>query len=109
VIDISKISCPLCSSPYPHITLRISGNGHTFPLTQGATVVGRAELGGSLKVSARHAVFRRLGPETWIESTGSNGTYRWNGSGWAKLPDKKPLLVQNGDLLRLGDVEVQLN
>jgi serine/threonine protein kinase len=109
VIDISKVSCPLCNSSFPHLTLQIRGNGHTIPLTQGATVVGRTELGGSMKASSRHVVFRRLGPETWIESLGSNGTYRWNGSAWTRLPDKKPLLVQNGDRLRFGDVEAQVN
>ena len=109
VIDVSKTTCPLCGSPFPHLTLRINGHGGALPLTNGATVIGRAELGGSMKVSVRHAVFRRVGPETWLESTGSNGTYRWNGSGWTKLPDRKPLLVQHGDRLRLGDVEVQLN
>jgi hypothetical protein len=109
VIDVSKVSCPLCGRPFPHLTLRIGGNGHLLPLANGATVIGRMELGGSAKVSARHAVFRRIGPETWLESTGSNGTYRWNGSRWTRLPDKKPLLVQGGDRLRLGDVEILLN
>ena len=27
---------------------------------------------------------------------------------WTRLPDRKPLLVQAGDRLRLGDIEVQL-
>lgn len=108
VIDVSKVACPLCRRPFPYLTLRITGNGYTLPLALGATVIGRAQLGGSVKVSARHAVFRRVGPETWLESTGSNGTYRWNGSGWTKLPDRKPVLVQSGDRLRLGDVEVAL-
>jgi pSer/pThr/pTyr-binding forkhead associated (FHA) protein len=61
-----------------------------------------------MKASGRHAIFRRIGPETWIESQGSNGTYRWTGSGWARLPDRKRLLVQSGDRLRLGDVDVDL-
>jgi len=108
VIDVSKTTCPLCGCIFPNLTLRINGHGSTLALSNGATVIGRAELGGSMKVSARHAIFRRVGPETWLESTGSNGTYRWNGSGWSKLPDRKPLLVQHGDRLRLGDVEAQL-
>lgn len=106
VIDVSKVKCPVCATPFSHLTLRF--NGHAIPLAKGATAVGRAELGGSMKVSLRHAVFRRVGPETWIESSGSNGTYRWNGSGWTRLPDRKPLLVQGGDRLKLGDVEARL-
>lgn len=108
VIDVSKVVCPLCGTPFPHLTLQINGHGGSIPLTNGATVIGRAELGGSMKVSGRHAVFRRIGPETWIESVGSNGTFRWNGSGWSRFPDKEPRLVQSGDLLRLGDVVGQL-
>lgn len=108
VIDVSKVACPLCGTAFPHLTLRVNGTGGSIPLSSGSTVVGRTELGGSQKVSARHAVFRRIGPETWIDSTGTNGSYRWNGSGWTKLPDRKPLLVQAGDRLRLGDLEVHL-
>jgi len=109
VIDASKVSCPLCKRSFPHLTLRIAANHSTIPLMHGATVVGRTELGGSQKVSARHAVFRRVGPETWLESTGGNGTYRWSGFKWIRLPDRKPLLVQSGDRLKLADVEVLLN
>jgi len=109
VIDVSKVLCPLCSRPFPHLTLRVSRNGHMFPLADGATVIGRKDLGGSMKVSSQHAVFRRVGPETWIETSGSNGTYRWNGSGWTQLPNRNPLLIQAGDRLKLGDIEIELN
>jgi len=109
VIDVSKVACPLCSVPFPHLTLRINGHGSAISLIKGSMVIGRAELEGSQRVSIRHAVFRRIGPETWLESTGSNGTYRLDGSKWVRLPDRKPMLVQAGDRLRLGDVEAQLN
>ena len=109
VIDVSKVACPLCGAPFPHLTLHIKSTGGAITLGNGSTPIGRAELGGSQKVSARHAVFRRVGPETWIESTGSNGSYRWNGSNWTRLPDRRSLLVQAGDRLRLGDVEVNVN
>lgn len=108
VIDVSKAACPLCGTFFQHLTLGINGGGVGFPLTSASTVVGRNELGGSQKVSRRHAVFRRVGPETWVESTGSNGTCRWNGTQWKRLPDRKWILLQPGDRLRLGDVEVQL-
>ena len=109
VIDVSKVACPMCGGPFPSLALRVNERGGLINLSSGATVIGRMELGGSLKVSARHAVFRRVGPETWLESTGSNGTYRWNGADWVRLPDRKPMLVQAGDRLRLGDVEVNVN
>ena len=109
VIDVSKTTCPLCDCQFPYLTLRINNHVDDLPLKNGSTIVGRTQLSGSMKVSARHAVFRRIGPETWIESTGSNGTYRWNGSGWIRLPDRKPMLVQKGDRLRLGDVEIQMS
>lgn len=109
VIDVSKVACPVCHNPFPYLALQVIGSGCSIALDQGSTAVGRADLGGSLKVSARHAVFRRIGPETWLESAGSNGTYRWNGSAWTKLPDKKPVLVQNGDRLKFGDIEARVN
>lgn len=111
VIDVSKTVCPydFCRKPFPHLTLRINGCGRSILLANGATVIGRNELAGSQKVSARHAIFRRIGPETWLESIGSNGTYRRNGGKWIRLPDRKSLLVQAGDHLRLADVEIQLN
>jgi hypothetical protein len=108
VVDVSKTACPLCRRPFPHLNLHISSIGRSISLMDGATVVGRVEVGGSMKTSSRHAIFRRIGPETWIEPRGTNGTYRWNGSGWTKLPDRRPLLVQNGDRLRFADVEAQL-
>jgi pSer/pThr/pTyr-binding forkhead associated (FHA) protein len=108
VVEVSKSACPLCKRPFPHLTLRSTSTLRAWPLDSGTVIVGRAELGGSLKVSARHATFRRVGPETWIESHSSNGTYRWDGSSWARLPEKRPLLVQSGDRLRLGDTEVHL-
>jgi serine/threonine protein kinase len=108
IIDVSKTTCPLCGRPFPHPTLRVNGSGRCLPLANGATMIGRAQLGGSMKVSTRHAVFRRVGPETWLESVGSNGTYRWNGTAWTRLPDKQPRLIQHGDRLRLGDVEIDV-
>jgi serine/threonine protein kinase len=109
VIDASKVVCPICKRPFPHLTLRITANHSVIPLDHGATVIGRTQLCGSPKASMRHAIFRRIGPELWIESIGQNGSYRWSGSGWVKLPDGKPLLVQNGDRLKFADVEVLLN
>jgi len=53
-----------------------------------------------------HAVFRRIGPQTWMESVGRNGTWRWSGSQWIRLPDKKPVLVQKNDQLKFADLEV---
>jgi len=109
VIDVSKVACPLCGKPFPHLTVQMKKHGGGVLLVQGSTVIGRAELGNSPKVSARHAIFRRVGPETWVESIGRNGTCRWNGAKWTRLPDGKSLPVQAGDRLRLGDIEVLLN
>jgi serine/threonine protein kinase len=108
VVDASKLACPLCGRQFPHLTMQMISSGKVLSLVSGSTTVGRAELGGSMKVSVRHAMFHRIGPETWIESVGTNGSYRWTRTGWCKLPDRKPVLLQNGDRLRLADVEVRL-
>ena len=83
--------------------------GMEYFLNQGAIVIGRKELSGSMKVSTRHAIFRKIGPQTQLESFGRNGTYRWNDSGWTRLQDAIPVFVQSGDRLRFADVEVQLS
>jgi serine/threonine protein kinase len=108
VVDVSKNVCPLCRRPFPHLMLR-TADGRTVSLERGSVSVGRNDLGGSMKVSALHAIFRRVGPETWIESLGSNGTCRWTGTTWVRLQNQKPILVQQGDWLMFGDVQGQLN
>jgi len=111
VADASKTVCPYrnCRRPFPHLTLKLEDKSIAIPLVDGATVVGRDQLGGASKVSAHHVVFRRIGPETLLESTGSNGTFRWNGSKWVRLPDRMPLLVQSGDRIRFADVAARLS
>ena len=103
-----KAVCPLCKIPYPTLEL-IAPNGVRVGLDSGAVPVGRNVFPGAVKVSARHAVFRRIGPETWLQSFGRNGTYRWSGSNWIRLPDGKPILVQKGDRLRFADLEVAVS
>lgn len=108
VVDVSKSACPLCKQPFPHLVLR-TADGRTISLERGSVSVGRNDLGGSTKASVLHAIFRRVGPQTWIESLGSNGTYRWTGAEWVRLQEQEPRLVQQGDWLRFGDVQAQLN
>jgi serine/threonine protein kinase len=108
VVDVSKSVCPLCKRPFPHLVLK-TVDGRSIPLERGSIGIGRNDLGGSMKVSVLHAIFRRVGPETSIESLGSNGTYRWTGTVWVRLPEQKPILVQQGDWLQFGDVRAQLN
>jgi len=107
IIDASKTACPLCRTPYPALAL-LAADGVRVPLDSGAVVVGRDLFRGAVKVSSLHAVFRRIGPDTWIQPHGRNGTYRWNGSGWTKLAEGKSYLVQRGDRLRFADLEVRL-
>ena len=65
-------------------------------------VFGRTDL-QSPKVSALHAVGRKLGQETRLQSHGRNGPFRWNGSQWQRL--EAEAILQRGDRLRLADVE----
>lgn len=107
VVDASKTSCPICKERYPTLNLHLPKMSD-ISIDRGATMIGRDTFGGAEKVSARHAIFRRIGPNTWMESLGRNGTYRLVGSDWKKLPDKKPVLVQKGDRLKFADQEVTL-
>jgi DNA-binding helix-hairpin-helix protein with protein kinase domain len=109
VIDTSKVTCPLCGNPYPVPTLIIGASGRKLALTSGSVTIGRSDLDNSLKVSSRHAIVRRVGPEAWLESVGRNGSFRRAGSSWIKLPDGRAVLLQSGDRLLLGDQEVYVS
>jgi len=104
LLDTSRTACPHCSAGYHALKLVLDGGG-TLLLDSGAVPVGRDQLGGSPQVSFRHAVFRRVGPETQCESFGRNGTYVRNGKVWHRLPEGKPVLILNGTRMRFGDVE----
>jgi hypothetical protein len=105
VLDASKNACPICRQAFP--TFKLVGAFGQIQLRDASTVVGRSNLGGSSKVSARHAVIRRHGPEYRLESKGQNGTRRW-ASDWIRLPDDQPVLIQAGDRLKFADVEAQV-
>lgn len=105
LVDTSKTACPACAAAFDDYDLRLL-DGRRIPVGGAAVPVGRALLGGSNKVSGTHAIFRKIGPELFVESLGRNGTFRSSGSAWVRLPDRMPILLFPGDRLRLGDVEV---
>lgn len=108
IVDSSKVECPLttCRKRFPDLRLRFKGRG--IPLNSGAVAVGRPDLGGANKVSTRHAVFHKIGPDTWMTAVGSNPTFRLAGGKWIQLANNTKLLVQKGDKLCFADVEVDL-
>lgn len=105
LMNPSLYQCEWCGSKFP--VLRLESPGGTTPLDHSGIVVGREEVGGSVRVSTRHAIFRRCGPDTLIEPIGLNPTLRI-------LPNGREILLEEnrqhavfaGDRLRLGDVEV---
>ncbi len=105
LVDASKTACPACAVAFDDYELRLA-DGRRIPVGAAAVPVGRSLLGGSTKVSGTHAVFRKIGPELFVESLGRNGTARSSGAGWVRLPDRTLILLFPGDRLRLGDVEV---
>ena len=108
IVDSSKVECPLttCRKKFPD--LRLVFKGREIPLNSAAVAVGRPDLGGAHKISARHAVFHKIGPDTWMTAVGSNPTFRLAGGKWIQLTNNMKLLVQKGDKLRFADVEVDL-
>ncbi|MRR11394.1 FHA domain-containing protein, partial [bacterium] len=105
LVDPSKTACPACGAIFPDWLLRLR-DGRVILIAQASVPVGRAQLDGSLKVSGTHAIFRKIGPDLLVESFGRNGTWRMNGHGWVRLPDRTPIILSGGDRLRLGDSEV---
>lgn len=104
--DTSRTQCLYCARTFPTLAV-ITPLGRTIPIRTAAEPVGRSLLGDET-VSDNHAVFRRLGPDTYIESIGRNGSYSWSGSGWQRLRDRFLIPVKPGDRLRLGRCEVRI-
>jgi len=102
-----SFACSHCKQTFPALYLHTLKGNH-IALDKAAVAIGREHIGGDPTVSARHAIFRRRGSLTFIESRGRNGTFRWDGTRWIHLPDDSPILVQDGDRLRLGSLEVEL-
>lgn len=105
IAEIGVNQCQICNQPFPHMIIEPRGTEIKIALNKASITIGRNQLGGSQKVSAQHAVFSRKGPATFIESIGRNGTFRWNGDSWTRLPDRKRLLVMENDILRFADTE----
>ena len=102
VFESTRNVCPVCRQPYPSLCLRTSKGKRIF-VNGGATVIGRADLGGAMTVSAKHAVLQRIGPEMWLEPQGMNGTYRWAGMKWFRLTDGQPVPLSANDRLSFAD------
>jgi len=107
VFESDRVVCSACGRPYPSFRL-VTAKGRRILLEKAVVPLGRAELGGAMTVSGHHAILRRIGPETWIESLGSNGTYRWTGREWFRLPEGKPILLSANDRLSFADQEVRV-
>lgn len=105
--DISKQVCMWCKKQYPHLRL-VLGNGTVLPLEQSSGLLGRNLLGGVPTVSEKHASYQRFGLRTVFKSFGSNGTYRYNGNTWVRLPDQKEITIEDGDQLRFADQEARV-
>jgi len=107
VVNPYSLVCSHCKRSFPDLQLCTS-DGTRIVLDRAAVAIGRENIAGDQTVSARHAIFRRRGPLTFVESRGRNGTSRWDGTKWVRLPGNSLIVVKDGDRLRLGSFEVQL-
>lgn len=107
IIDSGKVRCPIDRHPFPPMKLVTRDTGRTVNF-QRVACVGRSDLGGSNYVSGHHATVQQFGSGIMLESYGRNGTYRWNGRSWVRIPDHIPVVVRSGEKLRFADVEVMV-
>lgn len=105
--DAYSFCCPHCKMPFPKIVI-VAPAGRAIAIERAAVPIGRDTLDGNPTVSAQHAIFRRRGPVTYVESRGRNGTYRWDGTSWVRLPERTLIAVKAGDRLRFGELDVHL-
>lgn len=100
---VSRKYCPYCKKPFPSLALKIEKK--TIPLNGASVVIGRDKIRGSAHVSSKHAVFRKVGAETTLESLGQNGTFRKIHGKWTRLAQKKSVSIEAGDKVKFADVE----
>ncbi|MEQ8191348.1 MAG: hypothetical protein ABRQ39_25515 [Candidatus Eremiobacterota bacterium] len=105
--DIDKIACPDCGVKSPNLML-ITDSGIRIPVDSGRVLAGRDNLGGSLRVSSIHAVFRKEGFQTYVIPMGQNGTYSRVKNKFERLPDGVPVEVYDGDILRMADLTIRV-
>lgn len=105
--DAYSFHCPHCKTLFP-VLIIIPPAGRAIAIERAAVPIGRDTLDGNPTVSAQHAIFRRRGPVTYVESRGRNGTYRWDGKSWVRLPERTLIAVKAGDRLRFGELDVHL-
>jgi serine/threonine protein kinase len=107
ICSSSRTRCLYCSKSFPTLTIMPFSGGVEFPILSAALDVGRSFLNDDT-VSVHHAIFRKLGPDTYIESVGRNGTYRNSGGVWIRIPDHHLFQIKKGDQLRLGNCIVNI-
>lgn len=103
-IDPSQRICPYCNTPYPTLKLVFTNPRAELAVTSNGMPLGRAQL-KSDQVSRNHALLKKVGPETRLESFGSNGTYTKAKKKWIRLADRTSIPISKGQTLRFGDVE----
>jgi serine/threonine protein kinase len=105
VVDGGKFSCVQCHKLFP--AWRLTANGRTVATVQrGAVTIGRDDLGGDPRVSRRHAVLRRSGPDVLLEPRGP--TYRVEAKGLTALAANREHRLSPGERIMFGSVEARL-
>jgi len=102
--DVSRQACPYCRACFP--AWEVAAPGVRVRLDGPTRVLGRAELGGSPKISKQHWVFRRAGPALSCESIGLNPTRLIRGGAEKALNRGESVALESGDRLRIADVEI---
>lgn len=103
--DATKHSCPACRQRYPVLAL-VGDRSRPVVIDRPTRIVGRGEW-GSPRISARHAVLRRIGPMSSIEPKGRNPTWQWHEErGWERMEQDTDHPLEEHDRIRLADVEL---
>lgn len=105
--DHAKAMCPYCNRPFPTLKI-VTPSGRHIVINSTEVVVGRADLGGSKVISRRHAYFRKLGPDVYVQNAGKLPMFRLNGHGLERLDDHVLTPIEHGQRLRVADVELVL-
>jgi len=104
--DVARQSCPYCRSCFP--AWEVAAPGVRVRLDGPTRVLGRAELGGSPKISKQHWVLRRSGPALTCETIGLNPTRLIRGGAEQVLSHGESAALEAGDRLVVADVELRV-
>jgi serine/threonine protein kinase len=100
----SRRICPYKNVPFSSLNI-VTPDGRRIPIDSSHVAIGRDHL-ISKYVSGEHAIFRKVGCETYMERRSDNDIKRFVNGEWKSLAKGLQVCICKGTRLKLADVEI---